>query len=44
MKKILLILAISLATILGSQDCWAIDANLVYYFTHLDNRNGLSEN
>lgn len=44
MKKILLILAISLVAILGSQDCWAIDANLVYYFTHLDNRNGLSEN
>jgi len=44
MKKIIWILAISIAMVMGTQDCWAIDANLVYYFTHLDNRNGLSEN
>lgn len=44
MKKIIWILAISIAMVMETQDCWAIDANLVYYFTHLDNRNGLSEN
>lgn len=37
-------MAIVMMVALGGQSGWAIDANLVYYFTHLDNRNGLSEN
>ncbi|MCR5269861.1 MAG: response regulator [Prevotella sp.] len=44
MKHVIWILTISVALVIGGQNCWAIDANLVYYFTHLDNRNGLSEN
>ena len=44
MKVLLRGIVISLMAILGVQNVWSIDANLVYYFTHLDNRNGLSEN
>lgn len=44
MKDIIRIVTLSFAIVMGCQNCWAIDANLVYYFTHLDNRNGLSEN
>ena len=44
MKVLLRGIIISLMAILGVRDVWGIDANLVYYFTHLDNRNGLSEN
>ena len=44
MKKRLLTIVIIALTVFGIQSGWAIDANLVYYFTHLDNRHGLSEN
>ena len=44
MKKLLHTLAAVLLLTMVSQGARAIDANLVYYFTHLDNRNGLSEN
>ena len=44
MKKRLLTIVMTALTVFGIQSGWAIDANLIYYFTHLDNRNGLSEN
>ena len=43
MRKLHIGLAL-LLLLLGSKGARAIDANLVYYFTHLDNRSGLSEN
>lgn len=44
MEKRLQMIVIIALTVFGIQVGWAIEPNLVYYFTHLDNRNGLSEN